>query len=75
MGQVLYTPSKARACQVLASGQVQDGSGVVLSIHKMSAKILNKLNHNGWDYFYVHQKGQLIPLNELRYSWAKSCDL
>nr|WP_260321560.1 hypothetical protein [Helicobacter sp. NHP19-012] len=54
---------------------MQDGSGVVLSIHKMSAKILNKLNHNGWDYFYVHQKGQLIPLNELRYSWAKSCDL
>ncbi|BEG57798.1 hypothetical protein NHP21005_14860 [Helicobacter sp. NHP21005] len=75
VGQVLYTPSKARACQVLASGQVQDSSQAVLSIHKMSAKLLNKINHNGWDYFYTHHKGELIPLNELRYLWAKSCDL
>ena len=27
----------------------------VLSIHKMSAKYLNRTNNNGWDYFYVKE--------------------
>ncbi|WP_104684833.1 DNA-methyltransferase [Helicobacter bizzozeronii] len=74
VGQALYTPNKAKACEVLASGQVQDSSGAILSIHKMSAKILNKINHNGWDYFYTHHKGHFIPLNDLRYLYTKDND-
>ena len=35
----------------------------------MSAKYLNKTNHNGWDYFYVKQEDSLIPINELRYQY------
>ena len=37
----------------------------------MSAKILNKTNNNGWDYFYVMNNGELIPLNDLRYQYDK----
>ncbi len=81
VGQALYSPSGVEQCQVLPSGHVQDSSGVVLSIHKMSAKILNKINHNGWDYFYTKHKGQLTPLNDLRllyaqeHRWARSITL
>ena len=31
----------------------------------MSAKILNKTNYNGWNYFYVNYKNSFIPLDEL----------
>ncbi|CRF40746.1 DNA-methyltransferase [Helicobacter ailurogastricus] len=71
VGQALCSPSGVEQCQILPSGQVQDSSGAVLSIHKMSAKLLNKINHNGWDYFYTHHKGQFIPLNDLRYLYAE----
>ncbi|GLH57621.1 DNA-methyltransferase [Helicobacter ailurogastricus] len=71
VGQALCSPSGVEQCQILPSGQVQDSSGAVLSIHKMSAKLLNKINHNGWDYFYTHHKGQFIPLNDLRYLYTK----
>ncbi|WP_104686806.1 DNA-methyltransferase [Helicobacter felis] len=71
VGQVLCSPSGVEQCQVLQSGQVQDSSGAVLSIHKMSAKILKKINHNGWDYFYTKHEGQLTALNDLRYLYDK----
>lgn len=38
-----------------------------LSIHKMSAKILDKKNNNGWDYFYVFFNNEFIPIDKLRY--------
>ncbi|WP_104639610.1 DNA-methyltransferase [Helicobacter bizzozeronii] len=71
VGQALCSPSGVEQCQVLANGYVQDSSQAVLSIHKMSAKLLNKINHNGWDYFYTHHKGQLTPLNDLRLLYAQ----
>jgi site-specific DNA-methyltransferase (adenine-specific) len=50
-------------------GDVDNGSDV-LSIHKMSAKILNAPSNNGWDYFYVRRDCQLIPLDDLRYEFS-----
>lgn len=55
-----------KKCKILETGCVQDEQDV-LSIHKMSAKILNKTNYNGWNYFYVNYKNSFIPLDELRY--------
>ncbi|WP_163565928.1 DNA-methyltransferase [Helicobacter suis] len=71
IGDKLYSPDYQEKCQVLANGKVCDASGQVLSIHKMSAKILNKINHNGWDYFYIKDGMQFIPLNQLRYCYHK----
>lgn len=55
-------------CHVNDKGDVYDDTDV-LSIHKMSAKYLNKVNHNGWDYFYIKRDNQLKALNQLRYDY------
>lgn len=67
----LFSPKKEKKCKVLANGKVQDFEGEKLSIHKMSAKILNKSNHNGWSYFYVNYKDDFIPLDQLRYIYTE----
>lgn len=46
-------------------GRVNDGEEI-LSIHKMSAKFLNKSNNNGRDYFFVIRKDGLVSINDLR---------
>lgn len=66
VGQLLY--NKDRTKQV-----VLDNNGYVSfedhtdSIHKISAKLLNKINNNGWDYFYCEYNGEFVSLNSLRY--------
>ena len=42
-------------CKVNIDGNVYDNDEI-LSIHKMSAKHLNKTNNNGWYYFYIKEK-------------------
>ena len=66
--QKLYDSKGKYICYVIENGKVSDDTEI-LSIHKMSAKYLNKTNHNGWDYFYVKQGDSLIPINELRYQY------
>ncbi|BDR28237.1 hypothetical protein HSHS1_09980 [Helicobacter suis HS1] len=67
IGDKLYSPDYQEKCQVLADGKVCDASGQVLSIHKMSAKILNKINHKWFaglfagiagagNYYYLDMK-------------------
>lgn len=42
-----------------------------LSIHKMSAKILGKVNNNGWDFWKVKRNNKLVPINDLRKKYRK----
>jgi site-specific DNA-methyltransferase (adenine-specific) len=49
---------------------VNDGEET-LSIHKMSAKVLNLTNNNWWDYFWVNKNWQLISINSLRYKYIE----
>lgn len=37
------------------------------SIHKASAKFLNRSNNNGWDYFWCEYNGNFVDINSLRY--------
>ena len=37
------------------------------TIHKLSAKILNKSNNNGWSFFYVKRNEELVSIDNLRY--------
>lgn len=53
-------------CKLLRTGNVEKDKEV-LSIHKMAAKVLNKNNYNGWDYFYVKRDGELVSIDSLRY--------
>lgn len=38
------------------------------SIHKLSAKLLHKNNHNGWEYFHVKRDNKLVCINDFRYA-------
>lgn len=66
--QNLYNSKGDCICYVVENGYVCDDKDK-LSIHKMSAKYLNKTNHNGWDYFYIKNNNSLIPINDLRYQY------
>ena len=65
--QSLYNKDGVEICKVNIDGNVYDNDEV-LSIHKMSAKYLNRTNNNGWDYFYV-KENELISIDELRYRY------
>lgn len=39
------------------------------SIHKLSAKLLNKNNNNGWSYFFIKRNDKLICIDDLRYKF------
>ncbi len=56
--------------------QVQADSSLILngeagSIHKISAIILKKENHNGWAFWYVKRNEQLISIDTMRYDFEK----
>ncbi len=71
IGDFLYSSNKEKICQVLENGQVRDNENYETSIHKMSAKYLNKTNHNGWKFFYAYYQNQFLLLDELRYICQK----
>lgn len=68
--EILYNKDGKEICKVNIEGNVYDNEDV-LSIHKMSAKYLNRKNNNGWDYFYI-KKERLIPIDQLRYDYINA---
>lgn len=71
VGEILtdkYGNNKAR---VFADGTI-NLDGEIGSIHSISAKILNKLSNNGWDFWFVIRDGILKSINDLRYKYAKN---
>jgi len=65
-GETLYDKNGKEICILLDNGKVKDEEET-LSIHKMSAKVLGKANHNGWNYFYAKRSEELISIDSLRY--------
>lgn len=68
--EMFYNKDGEEKCILTLNGNVKDDVET-LSIHKMSAKILNKNNNNGWDYFYVKRNNKLISIDSLRYEARK----
>lgn len=66
IGQLLYNKDKTVEVVLTSEGNVVL-EGETNSIHKISAKLLNKINNNGWDYFYCMYKGEFISIDVLRY--------
>lgn len=64
-GEKLYSKDKRFVCEVKADGTVIS-NGVVGSIHKVSAKLINKESSNGWTFWYLERNGKMILLDELR---------
>lgn len=68
--EALYNKEGIKICNICSNGKVTDNIDV-LSIHKMSAKHLNKSNNNGWEYFYIKRNNRFVPLNDLRYLYRE----
>lgn len=64
--EFLYDREGNKKCTVCRDGKVRVEEEIT-SIHKLSAKLLNKNNHNGWDYFYIKKDEKLISIDDLRY--------
>ncbi len=71
IGEILYNSSRENICFLLKNGDVIDKDEQTLSIHKMSAKYLKKINNNGWTYFYIKRNNILVSINDLRYKYNK----
>ncbi len=41
------------------------------SIHKLSAELQNKINFNGWEYWYVKRDNKLVSINKIRKEYWK----
>ncbi|MBS1648821.1 MAG: site-specific DNA-methyltransferase [Bacteroidetes bacterium] len=70
IGEHLFSRDAKFSAQVLADTSLQY-LDVVGSIHKVSATILNKENHNGWSYWYVRRDGILYSIDTLRHDYEK----
>lgn len=64
--QLLYNKAQTISVEVKENGYVQHENDIN-SIHKISAKLLNRSNHNGWDYFWCYRNGEFVSLDSLRY--------
>lgn len=71
IGSKLYSKDKKEICIILKNGKVYDNENE-LSIHKMSAKHLNKTNYNGWEYFYAFYNNEFVSINDLRYTYKEN---
>ena len=70
IGESLFDKYGNHQAKVLADGTIfyEKEAG---SIHRVSAKILKKMNNNGWTFWYVPRNGVLKSINDLRYKYAK----
>ena len=66
VGEALYDKDGNIQCHVCEDGAVCNSTSTA-SIHKMAAKILNKSNCNGWNFFYIKRNEKLECLDTLRY--------
>ena len=67
--EVLYDAQKTPVC-ILSKNNKVVYQNEEYSIHKLSAKLLNKSNNNGWSYFFVKRDSNFICIDELRYKYV-----
>lgn len=70
VGDFLYSKNKKHKVQVLANATLE-WDNKTGSIHKISAEILGKTSNNGWTFWYIPQKNNLILIDELRDNYIK----
>ena len=68
--EILYDKNGKVCCEIRNDGEVYIDNEKT-TIHKLSAKLLNKNNNNGWTFFYVKRNETLVLIDELRYLYNK----
>ena len=70
IGEKIFSSNKKQIAIVNANASLSLNK-FVGSIHKVSAKILDKKSHNGWKYWYIERDNKLILIDELRSQYIK----
>ena len=70
IGENLFSRDGKSTAQVQADSSLLL-NGEVGSIHKISAKILNKENHNGWTFWYAKRNDNLVSIDMMRHEFEK----
>ncbi|HCR85212.1 MAG TPA: DNA methyltransferase [Alphaproteobacteria bacterium] len=65
IGENVFSKDKKFSATVNADASLCVGEEIG-SIHKMSAFLLKKTNHNGWDYWFVNRDNSLLSIDYLR---------
>jgi site-specific DNA-methyltransferase (adenine-specific)/modification methylase len=71
IGEKLFSIDKKFFATVYANASIESENGIIGSIHKVSAQLLNKQANNGWNFWYVERNGKLISINFLRERYIK----
>jgi DNA modification methylase len=69
IGEYLYSKDEKFRAQVQADASILLDGEIVGSIHKISATILKKENHNGWTFWYIKRENKLISIDLLRHDY------
>lgn len=70
IGEILYSKDGLHKAEVQADSSLLLNEEVG-SIHKISATILKKENHNGWIYWYAKRENKLESIDLMRYEYEK----
>ncbi len=70
VGESLYDKNKIYQSTLNDDGNLLY-NGIISSIHKTSANILNLTNNNGWDFWFVERNGELLSIDEIRKEYRK----
>ncbi len=68
IGENLFSRDGKYFAQVQADASLLF-NGIAGSIHKISAAILKKENHNGWSFWYIRRDNKLISIDQLRHDY------
>ncbi len=72
IGERIFSFNKKHSAIVLANGSLQSDNGIIASIHKLSALLLQKQSNNGWNFWYVERNNKLVSINKLREEYIKT---
>lgn len=70
VGEKFYDKNETNDKVLTHKGHLSDEEEE-LSIHKMSAKTLQKSTNNGWDYWFVKRDNKLISIDDVRNKYRK----
>ena len=66
-GQRLYfRKDRQRSATIKPDARLRTGDGFEGSIHKTGTYLMNGSPCNGWEHWYLHEKGKMVPLDDFR---------
>ena len=75
-GQTLYfRKENVRTATIKPDGRIRTSDGFEGSIHSVGAHFMNGSPCNGWDHWYLEEKGEMIRLDEFRQRYRMNSSL